>query len=264
MPLLCQHPIAAMLCAAALSLLAGTAGAAAPGVEANARSLDLGDRNTAQLADGLRQDLTILLKAAEYNSNKNASTAPRHSIITVPRIAAAIRAHHGVGYVVLGKRDNGGSGVTISNLYVLEGAPIAAASKSVSGGAESGLSETPEISRKVGVELDLSGDEESFLALQDHLGALPPAAAAATLAVEDVIKALLEQRQVAFVVLSERRGDSSVERSHVFVIPDVLRINITGASGPQVAPEVEITPARGGRSRIKFEFDPQKYNINKR
>lgn len=275
MPILYQRPLTALaiLCVTTLALLVGTAYAAEMEVVARARSLDLGDRDTAQLAGGLRQDLTLLLQTAEYNRNITEPDAPKHSITTVPHIAAAIRAHHGVGYVVLGKREDGGSGISISNFYVLEGAPIGASSKNPSGSAERSAAETTEASHKTGFNLDLNGDEARslVLSLHTHLGALlPPAGAATAIAVDDVIKALLEQPQVAFVVLSERSDSSTVEHSNVFVVPDVLRINITSkagvaVSGPQAVPEVEVIPGREGEpSKIRFEFDPEKYNTNKR
>ena len=230
-----------------------------------ARRLDLGDRQTLGLADDLRQDLGPLLAAAQYRRGKDDPDAPRHSITSVRRIVEALRAHGGVAYVALAERENAGDGVTLDTLYVLEGAPIGAA------GASDASEATP---ARGAFQLDLGGDSAKSLvaSLHGHLGALlPPAGQGSPSAVEDVIAALEQYPKVAYVVLAERTGEAAVDLGQVFVAPDVERISISDdaapsalEASPEAAPEVEMIPAKDGEpAKIKFEFDPEKYDITK-
>lgn len=226
-----------------------------------ARNLDLAASEAQPLVDGLAQDLGPLLAAAQYGRAKDDPAAPENSLMSVQRIAEALRAHRGVAYVALAERMGGGDSVQLGALYVLEGAPIG-------GGATAGPT-TSNVPGRAAIELDLTGKSAQPLvaSLSTHLGALlPPAGTGKAAKVEDVIAALEGQGQLTFMVLTQRAGMAMVEISRVFVVPDVLRISITDDASPsQEAPEVELVPGDdGGPPMIKFEFDPEKYDVTKK
>lgn len=259
--------VLAVACAAALAQSpAREDTAAAPA--ASVRALDLGAGETRPLAECLRQDLGPLLASAQYRRAKDEPDIPKHSLTSVRRVAEALRAHRGIAYVALAERVSGGDGVELQALYVLEGTPI--------GGGATAAPAPAGVSGKAAVNLDLTGAPAKALvaSLHSHLGALlPPAGVGSTTEFEDVIAALRGHTKVSFVMLTERRGETEVDRTRVFVVPDVLRISISDDAAPAAAggapradaPEVELIPGEdGGPPMVKFEFDPEKYDVTKK
>jgi hypothetical protein len=239
-----------LLAASSLACMAMSLTAAA---STDVTSLALGsDADSAALI----QDLSALLKQAEYNRGPSATGGPRNRITSVTRLANALHAHNGIAYVVTAARDEGDA-LTLKSVYRLEGAPIGRDAQAPAGA-----------SRKGAVYLDTNTDSSSALrdSLEAHLGALLGRAGNPA-QLEAVIAALDQPRQAAYLVLTERAGEGLVSASQVFVVPDVLRINIAddtaaaaGEEPPQPAPEVELVPdPDGGPPLIKFEFDPTKY-----
>jgi hypothetical protein len=243
--------------ACAAMLILGPPAAASP---PSARALDLGASETAPLVE----DLGALLKAAQYQRRKGDTGAPTNRITSVQRVANAVLAHQGTAFVALAERVDGGDTVELTALYVIEGSPAGSGgsrARPASGTAGKGA-----------VLVDLAGERAHELrdSLQRHLGALLPSAG--TIAnVEEVVAALQGHAKLAYVVLAERAGESAVEGSRVFVVPDVLRISIVddgkAAAGAEAGDpqEVEMVPdAAGGPPLIKFEFDPDKYDITRK
>jgi hypothetical protein len=211
----------------------------------------------------LVEDLGALLKAAQYQRRKGDTGAPMNRITSVQRVANAVLAHQGTAFVALAERVDGGDTVELTALYVLEGSPIGPGGSAARPASGTG---------KGAVSVDLAGDSAQELrdSLQRHLGALLPSAGTPA-NVEEVVAALQGHAKLAYVVLAERAGESAVEGSRVFVVPDVLRISIVddakaaaGAEGED-PPEVEMVPdPAGGPPLIKFEFDPEKYDVTKK
>jgi hypothetical protein len=233
---------------------------AAP-ASAGARSLD--PAAIGPLIDDLTADLGVLLQAAQYRRAKGDGTAPRNVLTSVRRVADALLAHEGVAYVALARRANTGNSVSVDALYVLEG----------TAGDAAALPPDDQGPGKGAIEIDLDNDAQRPLAdtLKRHLEALLPVAESGSPAsLADVITALQAHPNVAYVVLADRAGAAAVDNSRAFVVPDVLRISITddaaNVAGPTAAevPEVELVPGPdGGPPQIKFEFDPDKYDITK-
>ena len=230
---------------------------------AGIRSLDPAAAATRPLIDDLTVDLGALLQAAQYRRIEGDQAAPKNALTSVRRLVDALLAHQGVAYVALARRVEGSNAVSVDAFYVLDGnAGASAADVPADQGAGKGA-----------IEIDLDSDALRPLAdtLKRHLGALlPPAESASPASLADVITALQVHRQVAYVVLAERAGPDVVGDSRVFVVPDVLRISITddaasvAGATPAEAPEVELVPSPdGGPPQIKFEFDPDKYDITK-
>jgi hypothetical protein len=221
------------------------------------RSLDPAAASIKPLVDDLTPDLGALLGAAQYGRSGADPNAPQNALTSVQRLVTALKTHPGLAYVALAERVDGGDKVAVSALYVLEDAASAQATNAdrIAQNAGKGA---------VYVDLDSATLQPLAESLQGHLGALlPPAEAASPISIEHVAAALEGQDKVAFVVLSERAGPAAVADSRVFVVPDVLRISITGeavAGSGGDAPEVELVPdPAGGPPIIKFEFDPMKY-----
>lgn len=230
---------------------------------AGVRSLDPAADATEPLLDELTADLGALLQAAQYRRVKGDQAGPKNVLTSVRRLVDALLAHQGVAYVALAQRVEGGDAVSVDALYVLEGAADASAAVTP---ADQGAG-------KGAIEIDLDSDALRPLAdtLKHHLGALLPAAESGSPAsLAEVITALQAHRQVAYVLLTDRAGPALADDSRAFVVPDVLRIsisddavNVAGETATEV-PEVEMVPGPdGGPPQIKFEFDPEKYDITK-
>jgi hypothetical protein len=230
---------------------------------AGVRSLDPAADATGPLLDALRADLGALLEAAQYRRIKGDPAGPKNVLTSVRRLVDALLAHQGVAYVALARRVDGGNAVSVVAIYLLEG----------TAGDAAAVTPADQDAGRGAIEIDLDSDALRPLAdaLKRHLGALLPAAESASpTSLAEVITALQAHRQVAYVLLTDRAGPALVGDSRAFVVPDVLRISITDDAAsvvggpPAQAPEVELVPGPdGGPPQIKFEFDPDKYDITK-
>ncbi|MFO1433167.1 MAG: hypothetical protein U1F76_24185 [Candidatus Competibacteraceae bacterium] len=98
-----------------------------------------------------------------------------------------------------------------------------------------------------------------------------------------IIELLRQHQGVAYVVLGRRSEQTPVNLDKVFVVPDVIKVTISGTPPPAAAskeagsnsvggepkqaeeagdqePEVSVTPGEPGQPpQVKFHFDPKKY-----
>lgn len=129
--------------------------------------------------------------------------------------------------------------------------------------------------------IDLTGGQTAALAeaLRQNLAALLAAAqytggagegsakAPRITSIDRIIEQLRQHKAVAYVVLAERdeskTGETAVKLGPVFVVPDVIKLTIHSNAEAKPGgeePEVSVVPGKPGEPpRIKFQFDPSKY-----